>query len=297
MQNVKGEKLRLLYIATQTASMNLKIDAAVKEVMKVYTEALGKPSTAGLVIPTVSLKVRAASAMLVCSAIVQCSGLASVSVQTVVEIMKNTVWDEAGDNVASTGMVAGIGAIGVLAGPYAIAAGALNFQFAVPAIARLMLILAGDLILILVRAFMTKTTRCVGQPEEKDVALAARDYRGISAEVHKAIFELLPKRNALKSFRFEKVQMGLKRIVERFKEQVVKDLRLDRQGPRADTESFANDDEAIDKKIDEARDVLSGFRAEVNDNGPPIQESPIEALSLESTGDSDENDASFFDVG
>ncbi|KAL8881229.1 MAG: hypothetical protein Q9192_007845 [Flavoplaca navasiana] len=130
MQHVKGEKLRLLNIATQTASMNLKIDAAVKEVMKVYTEALGTPSTAGLAIPTVSLKVRAASATLVCSAIVQCFGLPSVSNQTVLEIMKNTVWDDAGDNVVSTGTVAGIGSIGVLGGPYAIAAGALNFQLA-----------------------------------------------------------------------------------------------------------------------------------------------------------------------
>ena len=292
MQHVEGEKLRLLYIATQTASMNLKIGAAVKEVMKIYTEALGTPSTAGLAIPTVSLKVRAASAMLVCSAIVQCFGLPSVSNQTVLEIMKNTVWDDAGNNIVATGMVAGIGTIGVLAGPYAIAAGALNFQLAVPAIARLMLILAVDLILILVRAFMTKTTRCVGQPDGKDVAFAARDYRAISADVHKAIFEFVPKRNILKSFRYEKIQMGLTRIVEEFKEQVVKDLRPDRQG-RADTESLVNDHETIDKEIDEARDVLSGLGAEVNDDSPRIQESLIEALSLGSTGDSDKRDKSF----
>ncbi|KAL8884032.1 MAG: hypothetical protein Q9215_007834 [Flavoplaca cf. flavocitrina] len=256
MQNVKDEKLRLLYIATQTASMNLKIDAAVKEVMKVYTDVLGTSSTAGLVVPIVSSKMRAASGMLVCSAIVQCFGLPSVSTQTVVEIMKNTIWEDAGDNLVPVGVVAGIG-IGLFGAPFFLAGGAMNFQMAVPATARLMLSLAGDLILILLRAFRITTTRCVGQPGEKDVALAARYYRAISADVHKAIFELVPKRNLLKSFRYEKVQMGLKRIVEKFKEQVVKDLRLDRQS-RADTESFANDHEAIDKEIDEARDVLSG---------------------------------------
>ncbi|KAL9631425.1 MAG: hypothetical protein Q9204_004232 [Flavoplaca sp. TL-2023a] len=279
MQNVKDEKLRLLYIATQTASMNLKIEAAVLEVMKVYTEVLGTASTAGLAVPIVSSKIRAASAMLVLSAIIRCFGLPSVSTQTVVEIMRSTVWDDDGHYVASAGMVAG----GTLA----------NFQMAVPATARLMLILAGDLILILIRTLKTTTTRGVGQPDGKDVALAARDYRAISADVHKAIFELVPRRNILKSFRFEKVQMGLERIVEKFKEQVVKDLRLDRQS-RADTESFANDHEAIDKEIDEAREVLSGLGAKVNDNGPRIQESLIETLSLGSTGDSDKRDKSFF---
>ena len=305
MQNVKDENLRLLYIATQTASMSLKIDAAVKEAMKVYTDALGTASAVGLVVPPVYLRVRDASTMLVCSAIVRCFGLHSVSTQTVVDIMKNTVWNDAGNKVASTGMVAGIRTIGLLGGPLVVAARALNFQLTVPSIAvaavnlqlavtdiaRLMLFLAGDLILILVRAFMTKTTRCVGQPEEKDVALAAKDYRAISADVHKAIFELVPRRNLLKSFRYEKVQMGLKRIVENFKEQVVGDLPLDRQN-RADTESFASDHQAIDKEVDEARDVFSGLGAEVNDNGPWNQESVIEALSLGGTGDGDGSDES-----
>ncbi|KAL8758512.1 MAG: hypothetical protein Q9199_001424 [Rusavskia elegans] len=270
LENVKDEKLQLLYIATQTASVNLKIDAAVKEVMRIYTKVLGTASASGIV-PTASATNRAGSAIAVCRAIVQCFGLPTVNTQTILEIIKSIVWDDAGQNVmvafsevvATAGMVVTVGSFGM---PFSLAAGALNFPLVVPATTRLMLMLASNLILILVRAFRITTTTCVGQPEEKDVVKAAKDYRLISADVHIEIFKLVPKRNVVKSFRYSKVRVGLKRIIEDFKEEVVKDLSLDRSGR----------DTATDKDVEESRKIFSDLWAEVNAKDEQIQQRILE---------------------
>ncbi|KAL8783816.1 MAG: hypothetical protein Q9213_004362 [Squamulea squamosa] len=310
-ENVKDEKLQLLYIGTQTASVNLKIDAAVKEVMKIYTRVLGTASASGIM-PTASSANRAGSAITVCRAIVQCFGLPTVNTQTILEIMKSTVWDDAGHNVmiafseviATAGVFASVGFFGA---PFFLVAGALNFPLVVPATTRLMLMLASDLILILVRAFRSTTTTCVGQPEEKDVALAAREYRAISADVHKEIFKLVPRRNVVKSFRYSKVRLGLKEIIERFKDEVVKDLSLDQSG-RAGRKSSAGDQTAIDNEVEDFRKLFSVLRAKVNnkgeqvqetrkllsdmktDEGEKIQETIVEKLSLEDSDSGDESD-------
>ncbi|KAL8775566.1 MAG: hypothetical protein Q9209_000062 [Squamulea sp. 1 TL-2023] len=313
-ENVKDEKLQLLYIGTQTASVNLKIDAAVKEVMKIYTRVLGTASASGIV-PTASSANRAGSAITVCRAIVQCFGLPTVNIQTILEIMKSTVWDDAGHNVmiafseviATAGVFASVGSFGA---PFFLVAGALNFPLVVPATTRLMLMLASDLILILVRAFRSTTTTCVGQPEEKEVALAAREYRAIGADVHKEIFKLVPKRNVVKSFRYSKVRLGLKRIIEKFKDEVVKDLSTDPSG-RAGRKSSASDHTTIDNEVEESRKLFSGLRAKVNDKGEQVQETRklfwdmktdrsdkgeeiqetiVEKLSLEDSDSGDESD-------
>lgn len=248
--------------------MNQKIDAAVKKVMRIYTKVLGTASASGIV-PTASATNRAGSAISVWRAIIQRFGLPMVNTQTILEIMKSTVWDDAGHNVmvafsevvATAGMVVTVGSFGM---PFFLAAGALNFPLAVPATTRLML--ASDLILILVRAFRITTTICVGQPEEKDVAKAAKDYRLISADVHKEIFKLVPRRNVVKSFRYSKVRVGLKRIIEDLKEEVVKDLSLDRSGR----------DAATDKEVEESRKIFSDLWAEVNAKDEQIQQRILE---------------------
>lgn len=251
--------------------------------MRIYTKVLGTASASGIV-PTASATNRAGSAISVCRAIVQCFGLPTVNTQTILEIMKSTVWDDAGHNVmvafsevvATAGMVATVG----LGMPFVLVAGALNFPLVVPATTRLMLMLASDLILILVRAFRITTTTCVGQPEEKDVAKAAKDYRLISADVHKEIFKLVPRRNVVKSFRYSKVRVGLKRIIEDFREEVVKDLSSDRSGR----------DTATDKEVEESRKIFSDLWAEVNAKDEHIQQRILEKSSLEDSESSDESE-------
>lgn len=289
---MKDEKLQLLYVATQTASINLKIKSAIGEVVKVYKRLLRTASTLGS-IPSASTTIRAAAAMAICKAIVQCFGLPTVNYQTILEIVKNTVWDDAGHNilvvfseaVATAGVIATVGLSGA---PIYLAAGAFNFPLVVPATSRLMLMLASDLILILVRAFRSTTTTCIGQPEEKHVARAARDYRRISGDVHQDIFKLVPKKNVLKSFRYDKVRLGLEEIVKRFQEEVTKDSIPDRFS-RAGTRSFESDRTLVDKEVEALNKLLPESKAELRDKIPEIQETILARHRLESPESTDES--------
>lgn len=291
VDNVKDEKLQMLYIATQTASINLKINTAVGEVMKIYRRVVGTASTLS-VIPTATTTNRAGAAMAICKAIVQCFGLPTVNYRTILEIVRNTVWDDAGHNllVMFSEAVAVFGMIGTVAFggmPVFLAAGAFNFPLVVPATTRLMLMLASDLILILVRAFRSTTTTCIGQPEEKHVARAARDYRRISGNVHQAIFKVVPKSNVVRSFRYGKIRLGLEEVVKHFQEEVSKDSNLD-QYSREGMRSFVSDCTLIDKEHDELNKLLPEAKAELQDKTPEIQETIMAKLSLESSSSDDE---------
>lgn len=269
LDNVKDEKLQLLYIATQTASVNLKINTAIGEVMKIYRRVLGTASTLSS-IPTATTTNRAGAATAICKAIVQCFGLPTVNYKTVLEVVKNTVWDDAGHNVlvifseivATIGMVGTVGLGGM---PLFLAAGAFNFPLVVPATTRLMLMLASDLILILVRAFKSTTTTCIGQPEEKHVARAARDYRRISGNVHREIFKVVPKSHVVKSFRYGKVRLGLEEVVKQFQEEVTKDLNSDQYGSEGMGSSVSNRTQ-IDDEHDASSKLLTEARAELQDS-------------------------------
>ena len=291
LESVKDEKLQLLYIATQTASVNLKINTALGEVMKIYKKVLATVSTLSWA-PGSSSTNRAASAISICRAIVQCFGLPTVTSQTVLEIVKRIVWDDAGHNlligfseaIATLGVVVTVGFGGM---PVFLAAGAFNFPLVVPATTRLMLMLASDLILILVRAFSITTTTCVGQPEEKDVAKAARDYRRISGDVHKEIFRLVPKRNVVKSFHYSKVRLGLEGIVNRFKEEVTKGLSSD-QYKRAGSESFVSDSTVVGE-LEEMTKLFPEAKDELHNKKPQIQEIIAAKASAESSESGDES--------
>ncbi|KAL8724974.1 MAG: hypothetical protein Q9166_007648 [cf. Caloplaca sp. 2 TL-2023] len=304
LENVKDDKLRLLYIATQTASINLKIDAAVGEVMQVYRTVLSTASGSSF-IPIASSANRAASAIKICKAVVQCFGLPTINYETVLEIVKNTVWDDASHNmliafseiVATAGVVGTVGSGGM---PFFLLAGPINFPLVVPATTRLILMLATDLILILIRAFKITTTTCVGQPQENDVARAARDYQRISGNVHAKIFKLVPRRNVIKSFRYSKVRLGFERIINEFKEVVTKDSIQD--------ERISLDDRTMmDEEVKETRKLAVEARKELYDNPSQTKEMIAAKLSsqrpakgdlekmtteliLESPDDSDESD-------
>ncbi|KAL9611273.1 MAG: hypothetical protein Q9167_004070 [Letrouitia subvulpina] len=266
LENVKDERLRLLYIATQTASINLKISAAIGEVMKIYRRVLGTASTLSF-LPMASSTNRPSSAISICKAIVQCFGLPTINYDTVFEIVKSTVWDDAGHNMlialgeaaATVGVLATVACGGM---PIFLATGAFNFPLVVPATTRLILMLASDLILILARAFRITTTTCVGQPSEKDT-------------------------NVVKSFRYKKVRLGLEEIVERFKGTNISTLDQSDQGNR---ESLASNRTEVDKEVGEMTILFSESRAEVNEKTEQIQETIAAKLSLESSESDEESD-------
>ena len=293
LDNVKDEKLQMLYIATQTASINLKINTAVGEVMKIYRRVLGTVTTLSS-IPTATTTNRAGAAMAICKAIVQCFGLPTVNYNTILEIVKNTVWDDAGHNllvmfseaVATLGVITTVGLGGA---PFFLATGAFNFPLVVPATTRLMLMFASDLILILVRAFRSTTTTCIGQPEEKHVARAARDYRPISGNVHREILKVVPKSNVVKSFRCGKVRLGLEQVVRRFQEEVTEDSSSDQYSQKG-MKSFVSDRVLLDNEHDELKKLLPEARAELEHKTPEIQDTIMAKRSLESSASSDDED-------
>lgn len=292
LANVKDERLQLLYIATQTASISLKIHAAMGEVMKVYKRVLGTVSALSS-LPMASSTTRASSAISICREIVQCFGLPTVNHATVFEIVKSTVWDDASHNIliafaetsAFVGMLATVATAGM---PIFLATGAFNFPLVIPATSRLMLMLASDLILILVRAFRVSTTTCVGQPSEKDVARAARDYRPVSGQVHREIFKLVPRRNVVKSFRYNKVRLGFEAIVERFKEAT--NTSNSDPSSRGGRDSFASDRTKVDEEVEKMTKLCLESRAELNDKFEQIQETIAARSLLEGLDSSEKSD-------
>ena len=275
LQNVKHEKLRLLYVAAQIADIDQKINCAILETMKIYKRVLGSTTALGAA-PGSALSNRTASAVAVCRAIVQCFGIPTVSYQTVFQILRYNVLDDLinnisvmfGEAIAVLGMIGTIGSLGM---PVFLAASAVNIPLVVPATMRLMLVLATDLILILVRCFKEMTFRCIGQPLLQDVQDAAIYYASVSSKVHKEVLELVPKTNVVKSFKYHKVQLGLERIVHSFKDQITKDVGKDDRGcnlsvpTNSSTTSFSSDRSYVKAEVEDMRKIFKAAQMEIQE--------------------------------
>ena len=295
LENVKDERLQLLYIATQTAGTNLKINAATGEIMKIYRRVLGTASSLSC-LPMASSINRTTSAISICKSIIHCFGLPTVNHDTIFEIVKSIVWDDAGHNVsiifseaaATLAMIATVAGGGL---PFFLAAGAFNFPLVVPATTRLILMLASDLILILVRAFKITTTTCVGQPGEKDVARAARDYRLISKDVHREVFKLVPKTktNVVKSFRYSKVRLGFEKVIEKFKEEVTKDLSTSQPRCGHHNNGLASDTTIVDREMEDMKKIFPQATVELSAKTKQIEDTITAKMSLE-ISESEESD-------
>ena len=118
----------------------------------------------------------------VCKAIINCFGLPTVSANAALEALKASVWNNLGTNVGlaladtfqAIGMTGTVFAAGI---PAWAVTGAISTPYVVPATCRLFLIMACDLTFVLARSFKEVTFRATGQPNEKDVAAAARVYK------------------------------------------------------------------------------------------------------------------------
>ena len=274
LQNVGHEALRLLYVATQVADINLKVTAAISQVMKVYKSVLATATTLSF-IPTAPSSNRTASAISICKTVVQCFGLPTVNYHAIYRIVSFNVWDDLPHHI-STVLAEGVNVAGVLASivtggmPLFLASTAVNFPMIVPATTRLMLMLASDLILIMFRAFSVTTLKCLGQPQEKDVVDATLYYRSLSSKVHKEILKLVPRTNVLKSFRYNEVQKGLEGTVDLFKHEITEDLSS-HSTVQSQKNSFSSDHTSIKVELDELRDITKDAKVrieDINDRAP-----------------------------
>lgn len=133
----------------------------------------------------------------------------------------------------------GIGSSAVTMVPAFLVTGAISLPLVVPATCRLFLTMACDLILVLVRSFKEVTFRDSGQPTEKDVATAARNYRirGYSEHVHADVKKLIPRRSLSASYKCEKIRVGVETIVERYKDELAGDGDIPLQTKRSRVEN------------------------------------------------------------
>ena len=215
------EKVRLLYIAAQVARIDLKVDLAIAECMRIYRHTVRSAAASGF-IPAGPSTTRVTVAAVVCKTIAACFGLPTVSPKTIHEIVNIVIWEDMGHDVSIlvAEVISGVGITGTLAlggMPVFLAAGVINAPIVVPATTRLFLMLACDVILILVKAFKDSTDKCVGQPLRKDVEFAALEYRKISKMVHKKIKKVIPRRNMIKSFQANRVHEQFTAIVAEYK--------------------------------------------------------------------------------
>ncbi|KAL9079902.1 MAG: hypothetical protein Q9157_001241 [Trypethelium eluteriae] len=249
------EKVRLSYIAAQVNTIDLKVELAIAESMRVYKHTM-RTSVASGIIPGGATTTRLTVAAVVCQKVVNCFGVPGVSVQTIQQIVKTVVWDDVKNNlavfgaelVAFGGMAAGTTVILL---PLVLVTGAINAFVVPPATGRLLLMLACDLILILVQAFKESINKCIGQPRDKDIERAAHAYYKISKKVHREVKDVVPK-NMIKNFRYDKISNKFKTIVETYVEEVTKGIDMSKLRINNRDDDDSDSDSAPDVKDDDS---------------------------------------------
>ncbi|KAK4561601.1 hypothetical protein LTR86_004280 [Recurvomyces mirabilis] len=257
------DKVRLLYIRAQVTRIDLKIDMAVCEVIKQYKRLI-RDATGATFAPFGATITRKVSTNRIIKSIINCFGLPTVSADTAVEALRANVWNMTGSNIALAfaealqciGVIGTVFAAGI---PAWAVTGTINTSYVVPATCRLFLIMACDLILVLARSFKEVTFRASGQPNEKDVGAAARNYRvrGYAQHVHSELKKLVPRRNMLASFKPETIRVGFEKVLANYKDRLMEDVDLPLKASRFSlSSSTATEDDRLDIESTEGSDSL-----------------------------------------
>lgn len=200
--------VRLLYIRAQVTRIDLKIDLALAETMRVYRHILASSTIlAGVPIGTATNKFSAAIHIL--RAIKLCFGVPSVSSEAMLAICRTNLWDDLGNNalvalakgLSILGVFATISTLGVV--PMFIIPMVLNIPLAVPQTARMFL------------------GKCFGQPLRQDIEKAVLDYKPWCRDIHRKVKNLVPKFNIVKTFRMGDIEVQIKNIIEEFKSKAI----------------------------------------------------------------------------
>lgn len=194
--------------------------------MRVYRNILAS-STSLAGIPSGSFTNKFSAAIHILRVILTCFGLPSVAPDTVFAICKANLWDDLSNNIL-VALAEGLSILGVLGTvaslgmtPVVVIPMVVNIPLVVPTTARMFLMLACDMILILTRAFTEASAKCIGQPLKQDVEKAVLDYRQWYRGIHAQVKGLVPKMNVIKAFRTGDVEVGVRKIVEEYKAKVV----------------------------------------------------------------------------
>ena len=217
-----SEKACLNYIAAQIAEIDLKIDLAIVEIMRIYGHAVRASAVAGL-IPGTSTTTSWTVSSFVCRKILKCFGVSSLGHKTLNDIIRRLLWDNMDTSalVIFTETISMLGLIGttsVFGAPNSLATGVLGFAVSVPATARLVLMFACDVILIIIRAFDLCKSKCINQPERVQIETATHEYKDTMPVVHRRVKELVTRVGGLvTSFRSSKIKPRVEAIIEEFK--------------------------------------------------------------------------------
>lgn len=285
----------MIYIAAQVASIDLKIDLAITETMRVYKRILSTTaSLAGL--PMASTTNRGAAGVAITKAVLQCFGLPTLTNTLVWKIIKDVVWSEIGDNaflvvaelLAASGTF-GTAAMGI---PFVLIGAAVNPALVVPGMTRLVLMLAADVILILTAAFHQTALTGIGQPLLKHVEAAAAKYRPTAARVHKEVLGVIRKRDLIKAFQYAVVNAELERIVYHYKNEAMEDkqdsrpMDIPKSGKRSLLSSLrSSSSRSIDTLI--SKDIEREVREELQDELKDLEDltsAPPGSLSTKTDG-------------
>lgn len=210
------EKVRLLYIRAQVARLELKVDLALENVMAIYQNVVRKSTlTAGL--PAASSVNRKSGAIKLCEAILSCFGIPGVNGKTAFDVYGRNIFDKEGNSIATAtaDAIATVSVIttGIFAGmPFFLISAGANVPLVVPTTARLLLMLACDLILMFSRGFQEASEKCNTPPQLVDLERAATAYQSHSPLVHKKIKALVP--GVSMCFRMDKIKLGIKEILQ-----------------------------------------------------------------------------------
>lgn len=268
---------------------DLKIDLALAETMKRYKKMIRRTGTNfGLFGATITQKV---TTHLLTKAIINCFGLPTVSADLALEALKQNVWKTLGANIqlafaelfALFGLTGTVFAAGI---PVWLITGSINASHVVPTTCRLFLIMACDLTLVLARSFREVTFRARGQPNEKDVGAAARNYavRGYAHNVHKDIKALLPRKAVLAAFKIDTVQRGVEDIFAKYKDKLMQDVDLPMEiqgmtiGSDSDLSRFSSNADA--DLLADCKEA-SAAMAELEAKGPSAMESESKVAELD----------------
>lgn len=223
------DRVRLLYIRAQVARIDLKIDLAMAKTIRIYRRVLAS-SVSLTAVPLASSTNRMSAAIKISKTIINCFGMPSINADTAFAICKANIWDDLGNNIVVllAEAAAAMGCImTVLAGglPFFLIPMAANVPLVVPAAARLMLMLACDLILIFTRAFREASSKCITQPLVADLEKATNTYRAYCKEVHMRVSALAPRNSVFRCFQFSNIELGINEIIKDFKKRVVEDIK------------------------------------------------------------------------
>ncbi|KAH9216224.1 hypothetical protein DL95DRAFT_460511 [Leptodontidium sp. 2 PMI_412] len=235
------ERLRRFYISAQVTRIDMKVDLAISETIRIYKHTV-RGAAAAAFFPGGATTNRITVAAVVCNAIVTCFGVPTVSSETVLAILRSVIWEDIGQNfslllaesISTLGLLSTIALGGM---PVFLASGLVNAPLVIPATTRLFLMLACDTILILVKAFKASTDRCIGQPLKSDIEKAAYEYRPLSKQVHKQIKKVVPRRNMVKSFQSTRIKKEIEDILADYKNVLTQGIGHDAKILDEDTDS------------------------------------------------------------